>query len=226
MSERALIVTGATGGLGTEVVRSLVRDYRCIALYHSKDGFDELREALGGGDNLEGLPADLSIESNVREAIRKAAAGGPIYGLVHLAGGYASGSVSETTTETWSKMIGLNLTSAFLAIRETLAVMDRTKPGRIIAISSEAARTRAGGSAAYTVSKSGLSLLVELLAEELNGTPITANAIEPASLDTPAMRKSMDRSKLVPLSRVVDTISFLLSDAGASVSGARVPLRP
>lgn len=212
---RTLIVTGGTGGLGTAVVARLASDYRCILL--SRHASDELHV----------FQADLADEESVRAAIASAVErfGAP-YGLLHMAGGWEGGRVSETPTETWQQMIGLNLTSAFFAIRETLAHMRRDAPGRIIAVSSEATITKDAGSAAYTISKSGLNTLIELTAAELAGTPITANALLPATLDTPASRKAMPDTPRVPLERVTDAIAFLLSDAAASISGALIPLRP
>jgi len=199
---RTLIVTGASGGLGTEVVR-----------------------ALSGTFAIRALHVDLANLPAVGDAVRAIADEvGPPYGLVHLAGGFAPGSIAETTDETWAKMIVLNLTAAFTVVRETLAVLDREKPGRIIAVSSQATLTKARGSVAYTVAKSGLNVLIELVAKELRGTSITANAILPSSLDTPSMRESVAREKLVPLERVADTIAFLLSAAAANVNGALIPL--
>jgi 3-oxoacyl-[acyl-carrier protein] reductase len=143
---------------------------------------------------------------------------------VHLAGGYAGGKVSETGSETWSNMIGLNLTSSFIVIRECLSHMKRDLPGRIVAISSEATLTKLASAAAYTISKTGLNVLIGLTAKELADSAITANALVPGSLDTAATRKSMPDARLVPLDRVADTIAFLLSDAAASINGALIPL--
>lgn len=198
---RTLLITGATGGLGTEVVQQLRDEYDVVALTRER--------------------ADLRDSASVRAAVQSI---GTPYGLVHLAGGFAPGKLADTSDETWAKMLDLNLTGAFYAIRETLAVMDRGAPGRIIVISSDAARTKGPGSAAYTVSKSALNTLIEILAKELKGTKITANALMPTSLDTPAMRKEMPPEQLVPLDRVAATIRFLLSDAGASTNGALIPL--
>jgi NAD(P)-dependent dehydrogenase (short-subunit alcohol dehydrogenase family) len=199
---KTLIVTGGTGGLGTAVVQRLSGEYNCVLLRHSQ--------------------VDLMSEQSIRSAL--ASIESP-YGLVHMAGGYAGGHVSETSTDDWQGMIGLNLTSSFLVIRETLARMRRDAPGRIIAISSEATRSKFSGAAAYTISKTGLNTLIELTAAELAKTPITANALLPGTLDTPAMREAMPDAPRVPLARVADTIAFLLSDAAAGISGALIPLR-
>jgi len=202
---QSLIVTGASGGLGAVVLSHLSGSYRCIALSRSR--------------------ADLTDPASVRKAIRAIAdEEGPPYGLLHLAGGFVAGSLLETSDETWAQMIGLNLTAAFTVIRETLAVMDRAEAGRIVVIGSQAAIAKAKGSVAYTVSKSGLSVLVEVLAKELAGTKITANAILPTALDTPVMRDSMPRERLVPLERVAETIAFLLSESASNINGAQVPL--
>jgi len=197
---KTLIVTGGTGGLGTTVVERLSREYQCVLLRHAE--------------------VDLSNEQSIRDAIAHYTP----YGLVHMAGGYAGGAVSETSSDEWQRMIGLNLTSPFLVIRETLARMRRDAPGRIVAISSEATLTKFAGAAAYTISKTGLNMLIEMTAAELAGTPITVNALLPGTLDTAASRAAMPAARRVPLDRVADAIAFLLSDAAASINGALIPL--
>lgn len=212
-----LIITGATGGLGSEVVSRLREEYECVALY---------RNTFSSTLGIRGVQADLSDASSVRAAIRSIAQSGPPYGVVHLAGGYAPGSLAGTTDETWSHMLALNVTAAFVVIREALAVMDHDRPGRILAVSSDATRMTGPGNVAYTVAKSALNALIEQTALELRGTPITANAVMPSALDTPAMRAVMPPEKLVPLARVAATLAFLLSEAGMNVSGALIPLTP
>jgi NAD(P)-dependent dehydrogenase (short-subunit alcohol dehydrogenase family) len=223
MTDRTLLITGGTGGLGPTVVEHLARDYRCVVLFNSQDGFDALRKKVAG---VEGAEADLSNEESVRSAIGQAVDrfGAP-YGLVHLAGGYAPGKLSGTSTETWQRMIGLNLTASFLVARETLARMKREEPGRIVAISSDATLAKPPGSAAYVISKSGLNLVVELLAAELAGSAITANALLPGTLDTEASRKAMPDARRVPLESVAAAVAFLLSDAASSISGALIRLQ-
>jgi NAD(P)-dependent dehydrogenase (short-subunit alcohol dehydrogenase family) len=197
---RSLVITGGTGGLGTDVVQRLSRDYNCVVLGHTQ--------------------VDLTNEESVRKAFDDI---GEIYGLVHLVGGWAGGSVRKTSLETWSKMLALNTTAAFLAMRGALPHL--TNPGRIVAISSITSLKIAGGSAAYAVAKSALNALVQVIAAEERANGITANAILPDSLATPAMLESTDASKLVPLERVAETIAFLLSEAAAGTSGTLIPIR-
>lgn len=198
---RRLAITGGTGGLGTEVVRRLSLDYDCIVLGHET--------------------VDLTHEASVRDAF---AGIGEIYGLVHLVGGFAPGTVRETPLEIWSRMLALNVTAAFLAARGALPHI--TRPGRIVAVSSIATLNPKGGSAAYTVAKSALNTLVQVLAAEERSNGITANAVLPDAMATPAMLRTTDAAKLVPLERVSETIAFLLSDAAAGTSGTLIPIRP
>ncbi|HEU4889469.1 MAG TPA: SDR family oxidoreductase [Thermoanaerobaculia bacterium] len=197
---RTLAITGGTGGLGTEVVRRLSRDYHCIVLGHAQ--------------------VDLTSEESVRKGFDEI---GEIYGLVHLVGGWAGGKIRDTSLEAWSKMLELNTTAAFLAMRGALPHI--TNPGRVVAISSIASLNIKGGSAAYTVAKSALNALVQVIAAEERANGITANAILPDSLATPAMLKSTDAAKLVPLERVAETVAFLLSDAAAGTTGTLIPIR-
>lgn len=218
---RTLIVTGGTGGLGTEVVKRLARDYRCIVLYREQAGFDAL---LAEVPDAAGVAVDLGDERAVGEAIARAAGeSGPLYGLVHMAGGFAMGRLADTTVDSWNAMLALNATSSMVVIRETLRHLEGA--GRIVAISSDATIEKGKGSVAYTVSKSALNVLVEIAAKEVKGTGITVNALVPSTLDTPASRKAMPDAARVPLARVAETIAFLLSDAAGSINGALIPLQ-
>jgi NAD(P)-dependent dehydrogenase (short-subunit alcohol dehydrogenase family) len=198
---RTVVITGGTGGLGTDVVRRLSRDYRCVVLGHAD--------------------VDLTREDSVRDAFERV---GPLYALVHLVGGWAGGSVRDTSGDTWSKMLALNTTTAFLAASGALGHM--AQPGRIVAVSSIATLSMAGGSAAYTVAKSALNALIEVLAAEERANGITANAVLPDAMATPTMLEGGgDAAKLVPLERVSETIAYLLSDAAAGTSGTLIPIR-
>lgn len=222
---RSILITGGTGGLGHAVVARLLAEYTCVVLYRSADAWRALEQAVGSSAQLHGVAANLADEAAVNEAVNTARdRWGPLWGLVHLAGGFEGGSVAETTLETWNRMLTLNLTSAFITAKAVLPQLREQGTGRIITIGSAAVASRIGGLAAYTVSKAGLNVLTETLANDLKGTGITANTLLLGSLATPAMRENMNPNQLVPLDRVTDTIAFLLSDAAASITGASIPL--
>lgn len=202
--KKRLIVTGGTGNLGTAVVSHLSQTYDVVVL---------ARE----------LGVDLSDEASVQAAVNKAAEGG-LYGLVHLVGGFAMGSVEETDQGTWGRMLAMNLTTTVNCARAVLPHL-KAGGGRIVAVSAAASLSHPPGMAAYTVSKAAVNAFIQALAGELAGTGVTANALLPTTLDTPMNRQTMDPRQLVPLQRVADTISWLLSDQGANVNGALIPLR-
>ena len=209
---KTILITGATGGLGTAVTQRLARDYRCVALYHGEAGFQELRK----GVEVDGVRADVSHAADVTRAFGLI---GDLYAVVHLVGGFAAGDDAET----WSKMIALNVTSAANVFRA--AIPHLSSGGRIVAISSSATLDRPKGLSAYVVTKSALNALVEVLARELKDRSITVNALLPSSLGTPAMMSQADAKDLVPIERVADSIAWLLSDAAANVTGSLIPLR-
>jgi 3-oxoacyl-[acyl-carrier protein] reductase len=207
------VISGGTGGLGGTVVERLKRDGRCVVLY---------RTTFPADLDIEGVQCDVESPASVRDAF--ATIGGGIHAVVHLAGAWEGGTLLETSDQSWARMLSLNVTSAFLLAREAMPRMPNG--GRFIAISSAATLHPSSGMAAYTVAKSALNTLVRVVAAEGRSKGITANALLPTGLATKAMMESGDRSKLVPLEHVAETIAFLLSPEGASITGALIEMRP
>ncbi len=142
------------------------------------------------------------------------------YGVLHLAGAFTLGSKPDD----FVKMIDANLMSA---VRVIESAGDKIEDGgRIIGISSIASRTTPAGLAAYAAAKAALNAYIEVLAKDLQKRRITANALLPSALDTPKMRASMSPEQLVPLERVTDTVAFLLSEAGGSITGQLIAMTP
>lgn len=193
---RTVLVTGGTGGLGPTVVKRLAGEYRCIVLYHGKSGWDSLQKTI----DVNGVQADLSNESDVKRAMDQV---GETYALVHLAGGF------DTDPNAWAKMMAVNFTAALNAFRN----VQMASGGRIIAISSYATLTKPPGLGPYVVSKSALNSLVQSTAVEMKNRHVTANALLPDDLGSPAMR-----------GRVAEVIAFLLSDAAKNITGALIPM--
>lgn len=219
---KTIVITGATGGLGREVTRRLLRDYTCVVFYRNEARFRELVEAAGRPANLHGIVANLTDAASVSDAIEETAAAHDVpYALVHLAGAFAAGSTEETSLDDFERLFETNFTSAFVAVRAILPHLRHRKSGRIIAIGSSAVAARNPGMVAYNVSKSALITFMESLGRELDGSGITANVLLPGSLATPAMKES-GATDLVPLERVAETIAVLLSDHASAINGAAI----
>jgi NAD(P)-dependent dehydrogenase (short-subunit alcohol dehydrogenase family) len=161
----------------------------------------------------------------VEEAAGRAAEElGGLHALVNLAGGFAMGPLGRTSEETWDRMMDLNLKSAFLTTRAALGRMP--DGGRIVNVGTAAVTNRAPGLAAYVASKGGLITLTQSLAKELKGR-ITANAVLPTVVDTPANRRAMpdaNRSSWLLPEEVAEVILFLVSEGGSIVTGNLIAL--
>lgn len=214
-----VLITGAGGGLGTAVCRTFADSGATVIAvdraWHEKQPFIT-------------IAADLTSAGGCRAMIEQACQHGPVEALVHLVGGFRGGpSVAETTDADWEMMMNVNVRIAFNAIRAALDPMLKSKRGRIVAIGARAAVEPAPRYAAYAVSKAALVALIRNVAAEVKDSGITANAVLPSTIDTPANRKAMpnaDFSKWVAPESIARLLVWLCSDEGADVSGAVIPI--
>jgi NAD(P)-dependent dehydrogenase (short-subunit alcohol dehydrogenase family) len=221
LTDRVVLVTGATGGVGPAVARALVAEGAHVVLVSRREeaACELARELV----EAHGFGADLTDEAAVADLLgRVLAEVGRIDALVHVTGGYAGGtSVAETATADWERMLSLNLRSAFLTIRAVLPGMLERRQGRIVTIGSRAAFEEGAGMAAYAVAKAALHKLTEAVAAEVRASGIQVNAVALSTVDTPANRKAMPRAKhetWVKPEQVGRAIVFLLEAEG--VTGA------
>ena len=190
-------MTGASGNLGRVLVERLQRAGAVVVPLTHKD-------------------ADLSQEPQVEAAYDRALQrNGAIWGSVQVAGGWAPGTVAQTSVEVFERMIDVNLRSAFLCCRAALRRM--RGEGRIVNVSAinAATLTGVGGSAAYAAAKAGIVALTKAIAEE--GGVVRANCVAPGAMKTPA---NGDLPGQVPLEDVAEGILYLLSPESGFVNGA------
>ncbi len=230
---RVVLVTGASGGLGRAVVpRLLAQGASVAAVYRDEARFDALRSlAAGGAAALTGFRADVTSEADVRSLVDGVVGRyGRIDALLHLAGGYRGGAdVASTPGADWDFLMDLNLKSAFLCCRAVLPVMTGAGAGRIVCVAARPAVEAKGrsGSGAYAVSKAGVVVLVQTIAEEVRKKGVGINVIVPGTIDTPANRAAIpagDFSRWTSPEAVAEVLLFLASDASAVTSGAVVPV--
>ncbi len=171
--------------------------------------------------------ADVTHPEGVQELVEEIVERwGGLHVLLNNVGTWQGGDpVHETSIEAWNRLLRVNLQSAFLLSRAVLPHMLETGWGRIVHISSRGAVQPKPHEASYDVSKRALITLTEVIALETKGTGVTANAILPSIIDTPANRHYIskpDPSRWVSPQDIAATMRFLCSEAGEAISGASI----
>jgi NAD(P)-dependent dehydrogenase (short-subunit alcohol dehydrogenase family) len=224
-------ISGGAGNLGRAVTRAFLEaGWRAaVALHHTdvKGALDPLQAEFPG--RVQGFLLDLTTWRGAEAAIRQTVEwGGGLGAVAHLMGAWAGGAkVAETEVELWERMMDVNLKSGYLLSRASIPRMIEGGGGSIVFVSSRAARTGRSGMGAYAVSKAGLLVLAETIAEEYRGQGIRANAVLPGTIDTPANRAGMpnaDHSAWTQPEEIARAILFLASPASSAVNGAAVPV--
>ncbi|MGF7123010.1 SDR family NAD(P)-dependent oxidoreductase [Rhodococcus sp. BE178] len=190
---KSVVVTGGARGQGAaEVVALTAAGAHVHAVdVHPEDShwWVDLIEQVGDGRRLlNTIVADVATESGwetVADAVRDC--GVPLAGLVNNAGITLRKTLSETTLPEWDRVMGINLTGAYLGIRTLAPLLE--DGGAIVNISSTAGLT-GYFSAAYTASKWGLRGLTKASALELAPRNIRVNCICPGLVETPMMNSA------------------------------------
>lgn len=224
MTAKTVLVTGAAGGVGQGVVRSL------LAAGHAVAAVD--RAAQDGAelpaDRWCALQGDVLSPEFMSEAVSATTRRfGRLDGLIHLTGTYAYAPLADTDLALWERVLSVNLASAYVAARAVLDAL-RASHGVIVFVGAQAARTTPANQSAYNASKAGLLAFMETLAHELRPDGVRVNAIVPDIIDTPANRKNMpnsDFSRWLTPQQVADAFLYLLSDAALAVTGAAITLQ-
>ena len=229
---RIVVVTGGTGALGTAVTEAFLKKGYSVVVPYIADHEIERFEKQIGEPALSGVTlirADATVEAEVKtlvQAILEQFGQIDIWG--NIVGGFIGGiPVAEMEMEKWDFMMNMNLKSAFLCCKAVLPHMIERRYGKIVNVSARAGLSGIAGLSAYCVSKSGVRILTESIAEEVKDLGINVNCIMPSIIDTPANRKSMpdaDHSRWVQPGDIAKVILFLTSDDAAIINGAAIPV--
>lgn len=188
MKNKVVIVTGASRGIGREIVRTLAENnYNIIADYNkSYEQAKKLQDELKARNFfIDIFKADISRRNEAQDlvnfAIKKY---GKIDILINNAGIASSNLFTDITDDEWNKVINNNLYSAFCMSQEACKNMIRNKSGLIINISSVWGLVGASCESLYAISKAGIDALTKSLAKELGPSNIRVNSIAPGFIDT------------------------------------------
>jgi NAD(P)-dependent dehydrogenase (short-subunit alcohol dehydrogenase family) len=220
---KAVIITGASGGLGHSVTQAFLETgATVVGVSRSIDNSVTHSRFVAEAADLANWDATRAVVDGIAKRF------GRIDVLAHLTGGFAGGSsVAEMEEDVWERMLTMNLRTAVHSARAVIPHMRKAAWGRILAIGSLAALEPAAGIGAYSASKAALVSLVRTIAKENKDSGVTANAVLPGTMDTPANRAAMpdaDPKKWIQPDRVAALLVWLASDAATSVTGAAIPV--
>jgi 3-oxoacyl-[acyl-carrier protein] reductase len=235
MTRRAL-VTGGSGALGGAIAHALAAQ-GCEVLVHA-NGNLELARAVATQINASGGLAS-AIAFDVADAAASAAAieslleAGPIQVLVNNAGIHDDAPFPGMRREQWARVIDVSLGGFFNVTQPLVMPMARTRWGRIVTISSVAARVGNRGQSNYAAAKAGVEAASRSLAREIGSRGVTVNCVAPGIVASGMSDGVFDAAAiagLVPLQRagtaqeVAGVVAFLASDAAGYITGQVVPV--
>jgi 3-oxoacyl-[acyl-carrier protein] reductase len=200
------LVTGASRGIGAAVALMLAEAGAAIAVNYREraDGAEAVVakiKAMGG--RATAIAADVSQSADVTAMVERATkALGAIDILVNNAGMAIVRGIDELTEAEFDLTISVNLKSAFLCTQAVLPAMRARKWGRIVNISSGAARGAGAIGVHYNASKAGMEGMTRGYAARLVKEGITVNAIAPSLIETDMMRGRTDLARNIPLGRM------------------------
>jgi 3-oxoacyl-[acyl-carrier protein] reductase len=203
LSGMTALVTGASGGLGSSIGKSLAAQGARLAVSGSNvEKLEAFRSSLGG-DHVA-LPCNLSDGAAVDQLVPQAveALGGKLDILVNNAGVTRDNLLMRMKDEEFEDVIRINLEAAFRLMRAAAKPMMKARFGRIISITSVVGVTGNPGQANYVASKAGLIGMTKAVAQELASRGITVNAVAPGFM-TSAMTDALnDQQRESILSRI------------------------
>lgn len=184
--KRLVVITGVAGGIGG-----------ATAITFADEGWHVVGVDLQGEDQMAGVHRFIRADVSSAEASRRAfdqvaAEEGQIDALVNNAAVQICKSLVDTTPGEWDAVMGANLRSVYLAVRNAYPLL-RGRKSAIVNVSSVHALATSANIAAYAASKGALLALTRALAIELAPDDIRVNAVLPGAVDTPMLHASLAR---------------------------------
>jgi acetoacetyl-CoA reductase len=233
-NKKVVLVTGATGGLGTAMCIELYNNgYRVVANYRNKEKAEAWQKKLNDqGIQINMFEGDVSSFESCEKMVQQIEQQvGPIDVLVNNAGITRDTAFRKMTYEQWKAVLSSNLDSVFNCSRHVINGMIGRNWGRIINISSVNGQRGQFGQANYSAAKAGMHGFTKTLAMEVARKGITVNTISPGYIGTDmvmAVREDV-RNQIVeqiPVGRLGGTeevahlMCFLASDKASFITGA------
>ena len=217
LSGMTALVTGASGGLGSAIAKSLSAQGARLALSGSNQAKLEAFAKELGGDHVT-LVCDLGNSEQVDQLVPRAVeALGQLDILVNNAGVTRDNLAMRMKDEEWDQVITINLEGAFRLMRAAMKPMMKARHGRIINITSVVGVTGNPGQANYVASKAGLIGMSKAFAQEVASRGITVNCVAPGFMTSAMTDALTDAQKEGILSKIPTGVMGSGDDIGAAV---------
>lgn len=235
LNGKTAVVTGAAGAIGSEIAKALHQAGALVVLIDIAEApLQKLESAIGGHAaraDLADPEAVRSVAANILQRFER------VDILVNNAGILSNAKMAATTLAEWHRVQAVNVDAAFLLSQAFLPGMRAARWGRIVNISSYAAKS--GGltaGTAYSVSKSAMIGLTFSIAREVASEGVTANAVAPAYVMSPMILEQLTQAQrqaqmaAIPVGRfcepgeVAHAVMFLASPLAGFITGEVIDL--
>ncbi len=230
LTGKTALVTGATGGIGSEIAKALAKQGAKLVLSSTREEkLKELADEIGG--DVKYLACNLSDSVAVDALFDQAEElVGQIDILVCNAGITKDNLVLRMKNEDFDQVLDVNLKSTFILNRNAVKKMMRRKYGRIINITSVVAVTGNPGQCNYVASKAGMIGMSKSMAQEIGSRGITINCVAPGFIESPMTDVLTDPQRETILSKIpagkmgvasdiAKSVAFLASDDAGYITG-------
>ena len=233
LKNKNIIITGATGGIGNSIIKTLSESNANILASGTK--IDKLEKLKSKYEKINILKFDISKKENIEQFIEDASIklGGSLDCIINNAGVTQDNLAIRMTMDEWNKVIDINLTSTFLLSKFAIKKMLKNKSGKIINITSVVGHTGNLGQSNYTASKAGLIAMSKSLAIEYAKKNININCISPGFIKTAMTDKIDEKFKEIIVSKIpsarlgdpediANAVLFLASDLSNYINGETI----
>ena len=188
LRNRVALVTGGSRGIGKAIASALAQAGAAVAVNYRERGEEAaavVESISKAGGRAAAFRADVSVRIAVETMVHQIEDQfGPVDVLINNAGMAQARGLDDITEQDFDRTIAVNLKSAFLCTQAVVPGMRSRRWGRIVNISSIAARGSGSISVAYNASKAGLEGLTRAYASRLAAEGVTVNAVAPGLIDT------------------------------------------
>jgi NAD(P)-dependent dehydrogenase (short-subunit alcohol dehydrogenase family) len=230
--KRVAIVTGGGSGIGRAAAVAFARDGAFVIVADRDEAAGAHTTALIGAERSTFVATDVSNEADVERLFGEAERVGTVQSVHNNAGVIMPDcDLHELTREAWERLLSVNLTGAWLVLRQAIIAMRARGGGAVVNTCSVGGVAAIPGRAAYSASKAGLLMLTKSAALENGGHGIRVNAVAPGTIATPMVLERPFPGGGEPVGppptrrmgqpeEVAEAVVWLCSDAASYVNGA------